>query len=175
MPFLLFLSGASGSGKTAVLPHLQQFIPNQRIELLHFDSIGIPTRDEMISQAGSLERWQEEATHSWIQRISCEYKDASFVVLEGQANPNFVRSACARYAISEYEILLLDCDWDIRAARLIESRREAELATPEMKNWSDYLRNQAQQQKITVIDTTTKTSKEVAKEIIELLPHRLNE
>jgi len=169
MPFLLFISGASGAGKTAVVEHLQVSSSQRHLALLNFDSMGIPTNEEMIAQAGSLERWAEKATHAWMEKIAREYKDHPVVILEGQANPDFVRAGCAKNRLTDFALVLLDCDWECRSQRLIQ-RRQSELANPHMKNWSDFLRNQARQQGIKIIDTTTRTVKQVADEILALAP-----
>ncbi len=170
MPFLLFLSGASGSGKTTVVNHIEIRLAHRRFAFLNFDSIGIPSREEMIAQAGSLECWQEQATHQWTARISKDYQSFEIVILEGQANPDFVKSGCIRHGITGLTIVLLDCDWDIRSRRLIHERKQPELATAEMKNWADFLRNQAKQKDIIIIDTSNKSPRAVADEIIALLP-----
>ena len=170
MPFLMFLTGSSGAGKTTVLQHIKTQLVHRSFVHLSFDSIGIPTREKMIAQAGSLELWQERATHQWTERISNDYKNYQIVILEGQANPDFVSSGCAIHGITNFEIVLLDCDWDTRLRRLVHNRKQPELANTEMRNWSDFLRNQANQKRIKIIDTSTKSPEEVAYEIITLLP-----
>ena len=170
MPFLLFVSGSSAAGKTTVLQYVKENLSERRVSILHFDSMGIPSREDMIKQAGSLERWQEMATHSWIERIQKEFKVEDIVILEGQANPDFVTAGCDRHGLKRLTLVLLDCDWETRSARLIHERNQPELANPEMKNWSDFLRNQALQKGVRIVDTTRRSVKAVAEELIALLP-----
>jgi len=170
MPYLLFVSGSSGAGKTAALQCVKEKLSGRPVSILHFDSMGIPSREEMIRQAGSLERWQEMATHSWVERIQQEFKSEDLVILEGQANPDFFTAGCARHGLKGFALVLLDCDWETRSARLIHARNQPELANPEMKNWSNFLRNQARQKGIRIVDTTRQSVQAVADELIALLP-----
>ena len=169
VPFLLFVSGSSGAGKTAVMEYLADTLAEGEVSILHFDSIEIPSPEEMIRQAGSMERWQEMATYAWLEKIQGEFKVEDRVILEGQVNLDFVTVGCVRHGLPEYALVLLDCAWETRVARLRE-RNQAELANPDMKNWSDFLRNQAVQKGVRIIDTTHQSIKAVAEELIALLP-----
>jgi adenylate kinase family enzyme len=170
MPFLLFVSGSSGAGKTTVLQYVKENLSERQISILHFDSIGIPSNKAMIRQSGSLERWQEATTHSWIEKIVREYKVDAIVILEGQVNPDFVTSGCAMHGLKDFSLILLDCEWELRCARLTLDRRQPELANADMKKWSDFLRNQALQSGVRVIDTTHRSVNAVAEELMALVP-----
>jgi cytidylate kinase len=172
MPFLLFVSGSSGAEKTTVLQYLANRLAEEKISILHFDSMGIPALEEMIRQAGSIERWQERATHSWMEKIQREFKVQNVVILEGQSNLDFVTDGCAKCGFSEYTLILFDCEWETRVARLQE-RNQPELANPGMKNWSDFLRNQATRKGIRIIDTTHQSIEAATEELIALLPRSL--
>jgi GTPase SAR1 family protein len=55
-PSILFLSGASGVGKTSIVEKLKAHYSSDNYAFLHFDSIGVPSPEEMIEQVGSGER-----------------------------------------------------------------------------------------------------------------------
>jgi adenylate kinase len=71
-PFIFFLSGASGVGKTTIVAALKKHDSFVDCVFLHFDSIGIPSSDEMLDRSGSVEKWQEMATDRWIEKIVTE-------------------------------------------------------------------------------------------------------
>lgn len=87
IPSIFFLSGASGVGKTSIIEKLKaQYYSSDDYAFVHFDSIGVPSPEEMIKQAGSGEKWQELTTYRWIEKITVEYQDKKIVVIEGQVN-----------------------------------------------------------------------------------------
>src|SRR5215467_8508993 len=110
---LLFVVGASGTGKTAALRALaERRLPD--LACFHFDSIGVPSPEEMLRTYGGGERWQEAATHAWLARL--EDEAAPIVILEGQTRPSFIRAKFpARRTVG---ILLLDCAAPERGRRL---------------------------------------------------------
>ena len=59
--------------------------------------------------------------------------------------------------IDNYEIILIDCSDECRTSRLIKDRAQPELATKEMKNWANLLREEARNLKLRVLDTTNKS------------------
>ncbi len=165
-PAILFLTGASGAGKTTVLASLEKRLTAPGYFFLRFDSIGVPSFQEMIDQAGSLERWQEMKTHHWVEKIVAEYREDQIVLLEGQSNPDFIEAALQKYGIERSAIVLLDCDWETMKARLTQGRQQPELANDDMKNWADFLRAQAKRKGISIIDTAARTPDAIA-EMIE--------
>src|SRR5512140_67707 len=72
-PAILFLSGASGVGKTTLVSFLERRARSGSTVFLHSDSAGVPSFQEMIREAGCLEKWQERRIHWWIKRIASEY------------------------------------------------------------------------------------------------------
>ena len=67
---------------------------------MHFDSIGVPSPEEMIKQAGSGEKWQELTTYRWIEKITVEYQGKKIVAMEGQVNLDFIKAACHKFEIA---------------------------------------------------------------------------
>jgi dephospho-CoA kinase len=162
---ILFLTGSSGSGKTAIVEELRAGDP--RGVYLHFDSAGVPSREAMIRDFGSGERWQAETTRRWIARIVAEHAAGTRVVIEGQSRPSFVRAALDEHAVARSSIILVHCDDDEREARL-ERRGQPELATAEMRSWSAFLLREARARKLPILDTTRLTIADAANRSLTL-------
>ena len=163
---ILFVTGASGSGKTAVLQILASRI-GPTVPMHHFDSVGVPSLDEMIGQYGSPEAWQEAMTHQWITRLVTEPTEVGLAVLGGQVRPTFVLDAFRANGVKRGRLLLLDCAPDTRTARLAGPRGQPELANPQMMAWSAYLRGQADALRIPVLDTTGMTLDQTAEKVAQ--------
>ena len=166
MPSILFLSGASGVGKTSIVEALKAHHQSSSdYAFVHFDSIGVPSPEEMIQQAGSGEEWQELTTYKWIEKIATEYQAKQSVVIEGQINLDFIESACRRFEIARYFIVLIDCEWETMRERLVCNRQQPELVTQDMKNWAAFLRKQAQHKSLPIIDTSHQTLEQVVQSV----------
>lgn len=160
-PNILFLSGASGVGKTTIVNALRSQNTSASHFFLHFDSTDVPSLTDMIENAGSVERWQEITTHKWIETITSNYRSTDTVIIEGQARLNFIEDACRKFGVTRYAIVLIDCDWKIMRDRLINNRQQPELVNSNMQNWAKFLRQQAKLKNIPIINTSQKTLKEV--------------
>ena len=64
---LYFIGGASGGGKTAVMPYLKKLL-GDGIAVYDFDDIGVPE--------GADKKWRQESTEKWLQKLLSEGKDA---------------------------------------------------------------------------------------------------
>ncbi len=148
---LIVLTGASGSGKTSILKELKSSTAVGDVVFLHFDSIGVPDRDVMITEFGSVEQWQKSKTLEWMQQIKKNYISDSTVIFEGQMRISFVKEALKATGL-EAQIILIDCNDEIRYSRLQE-RGQPELANQTMMNWANHLRNEALQNKLFILDT----------------------
>jgi alkylated DNA nucleotide flippase Atl1/shikimate kinase len=168
-PFICFLSGASGVGKTTIVAALKSQNCFPDYEFLHFDSIGIPSIAEMIEQAESGKKWQELATERWIEKISTDYNDRRVVLIEGQTNLEFIEAACHKFKIKNYLIILIDCSWETSKERLLYDRQQPELVSQDMENWTNFLRRQAKSKKIPIIDTTSQSLEQSVQSIAILL------
>jgi len=149
---ILAVIGASAAGKTTVIDELAQR-NLAGVTLHHFDSIGVPSVEEMEQTFGSAEAWQEATTDQWIRRLAESSGGSEIAVLEGQTRPSFLRDAFVRYAVSLSSIVLLDCAADIRWLRLHGPRNQPDLANAQMDSWSAYLRGQADALGLPVLDT----------------------
>lgn len=150
---LIILTGASGVGKTTLTQHLKQTLDSNQFDFKFFDSISIPSVEEMISQYGSPSEWQKAKTKSWITQIVEESTDKT-IFFEGQMNIEFILESLNHLQFKDYKIFLVTCSDTEMRRRLIEERHQPELANEDMSNWLIYLNNQALQHNIQRIDTT---------------------
>src|SRR5690348_4230569 len=125
-PAVIVVTGASGSGKTAAVRTLdERALPGVRC--YYFDSIGVPSSEEMERDYGSGENWQALKTEQWLKFFGTDPDGADVYVLDGQTRPSFVNTAAERADINLLHIVLLDCAPPVRNRRLIELRGQAEL------------------------------------------------
>jgi adenylate kinase len=156
--FIVFITGASGVGKTTLLNNLKSKHSDQKTwEFLNFDSIGIPSTEDMIKEQGSLENWQRIKTYEWIEKMVQGFPDKEAIIMDGQANLEFIKTGFKKQNFKSYQIVLIDCEQDIMVRRLIDERQQAWLASEDMKNWLKFLRKQAQTSKVPIIDTSAIT------------------
>lgn len=89
-------------------------------------------------------------------------------VLDGQIRPSFIDQACREEEIENYEVILLDCNDEERFKRLI-NRGSTSLATTDMINWAEYLRNESVARGYTIIDNSIYSMEETAKVLSQIL------
>ncbi len=167
---LIIFTGASGAGKTSILSELQSSATLEDAVFLHFDSIGVPDTETMIAEFGSPEEWQRCKTLEWMQQIKQDYLPKSTVIFEGQMRIFFVKEALKATEL-EAQIILIDCDDKIRHSRLQE-RGQPELADQTMMNWAAYLRNEALQNNLFILDTGNLSRKETTSGLLaQILNH----
>lgn len=154
IPAIIVVTGASGSGKTATVRAVEERAL-AGVRCYYFDSIGVPSREEMERDYGSGENWQALKTEQWLKFFATDPDGADVYVLDGQTRPSFVNTAAQRAPVDVSQIILLDCAPAVRNRRLIELRGQAELANSQMDCWAAYLRGQADALDLPVIDTTT--------------------
>ena len=160
-PGLFFVIGASGAGKTAAVRALEA----RRIagvRCYFFDSVGVPTPDVMEREWGSGEKWQEQMTKRWIERMAANADGVQLAVLDGQTRPSFIQPHLAPAGVGHARILLLDCTPAVRVARLSGPRGQPELAGDSMHAWAAYLRGQADALGLRVLDTSDMSIEGVA-------------
>ena len=148
---ILFVTGASGSGKTATVRALEARALSG-VRCCYFDSVGVPSAESWGS--GGPEGWQAVTTTEWIRRLAADPDGAEVYVLDGQTRPSFVRSAVEVIHGAHVRIVLLECAPAVRHARLVALRGQPELSNPQMDSWAAYLRGQADALNLPVIDTT---------------------
>lgn len=166
---LIILTGASGSGKTSILAYLKDMNISKPLLYFHFDSIGVPSLEEMNRIYGSTEEWQRNKTSEWIEKIKTGYLEKSAVLLEGQMRISFLNKALTESGITLFRIVLVDCNDKVRRERLTQNRQQPDLANDQMMDWARFLRKEAQEQGVQILDTSFLSLEQSALEIIKLV------
>jgi RNase adaptor protein for sRNA GlmZ degradation len=165
---ILVVTGPSGAGKTCAVRALEAR-GLEGVRCFYFDSIGVPSAEIMDRDFGGGEEWQAHATARWLAQLGALSSDVRVAVLEGQTRPSFVFDAADCAPTSRLQVALLDCSPEARADRLRGARGQPELASNRMTSWAPYLRGQADEGHLPIIDTTNLTVDEVADEVEALL------
>ena len=63
---IYFIGGASGSGKTAVMPYLKELFADS-IAIYDFDDIGVAENAD--------KKWRQESSEKWLQKLLSEGKE----------------------------------------------------------------------------------------------------
>ncbi len=145
--------GASGAGKTTLVRELEQrSLPD--VGCYYFDTIGIPSNEEIVSRFGDGLAFQDWALDQWLERLTRNEDRVRMAILDAQVRPTSVHEAMRRHRIERGRVVLVDCACAERNARLRGERGQPELATPMMDTWAAYLRGQADALGLAIIDTT---------------------
>lgn len=152
-PSVLVVTGASGAGKTTLVRALAG-LELSGVGCYYFDTIGVPSPEEMNARFGGGEAWQAWALEEWIARLIRNEDELKVAVLDAQVRPSAVRTAFARNAVLRGDIVLVDCHYAERNARLHGPRSQPELATADMDRFAAYMRGQADALGLQIIDTT---------------------
>ena len=169
-PAVLCVTGASGVGKTTALAALREKIDARLLPIIHFDSLGVPSEEEMARCWESPRGWQKAMTYFWVHTARTVYRMRPLVVLEGNFDPQYAIAACAANRMRQ-RVALLDLDDTTRGGRLA-ARGQHELATPEMANWAGYLAENTKSLGGTLVDasgTPAQIADALAKLAVELL------
>lgn len=126
MTQLYFIGGASGSGKTAVMPHLKELLKDN-IAVYDFDNIGVPKNAD--------KKWRQESTEKWIKKLLSEGKNACLL---GQIVLGEILSSPSAKHMNKINFCLLDVSDFERIQRL--KKRNTYGADQSMLNWSAWLR-----------------------------------
>jgi broad-specificity NMP kinase len=151
-PALLCITGASGAGKTTALGALRAVLEARALPTLAFDSLGVPSHDEMQAAWESPRGWQKSMTYHWVHTAKHVYRTHPLVVLEGSFDPQYAIAACSAHRV-RFAVVLLHASDDVRRDRLAK-RGQPELANVEMSTWASYLHESTQQLGGFVVDAT---------------------
>lgn len=149
---LVILTGASGSGKSTIAAALRSS-RNRRINVIHFDSVGVPSPAAMIAGWGSGEAWQEAMTAKWMIDIKALIPRRQSLLFEGQIRPSHLPAAVAGLGCDSH-VVLVDCSDEVRRHRLVVERRQPELASERMMHWAAAMRAEADELGFARLDTT---------------------
>jgi hypothetical protein len=152
---LVIMTGASGSGKTAIAEAIELDHPS--ITVFRFDTIGVPSAEVMANfgtghQPGGA--WQRAMTLKWFERIAQALAAGEAVLFEGQIRIAFIQEALALFAIKNARVLCVECDDFTRTRRLTHNRLQPDLASESMIGWSRYLHEEAVEAGYEILDTT---------------------
>ena len=126
MSQLYFIAGASGSGKTALIPHLEKLFGNH-VSIHDFDDRGVPENAD--------KKWRQETTEKWLQKLLRDDKKACLI---GQIILGELLACPSAKQIDNVNFCLLDVSDFERNQRL--KKRNIYGADQNMLNWSAWLR-----------------------------------
>lgn len=152
-PFVI-LTGASGVGKTSVAQSIEDLCTP--ILVYQGDRIGLPS-DEIMAGYGHTDEpggpIQRGFALYWMGIIADQLKVGRPVLLETQCRIAFLREALSIYNITNARIVLFECSDEKREVRL-QKRGHPELANEQMTDWSRFLRAEATEFGLEIVDTT---------------------
>jgi len=162
-PALLAITGASGAGKTAAVAALHRCIEPRVLPVLCFDSLGVPTAEEMRVVWESPRAWQKAMTWFWVRAAKTVHRTRPLVVLEGSFDPQYALAACSANGIARLQLAVLDADVAVLEKRLA-ARGQRELANADLGPWATYLRDSTKTLGGAIVDASRDLS-----EVVEAL------
>jgi energy-coupling factor transporter ATP-binding protein EcfA2 len=164
---VLVVVGASGAGKSTLTRGLDRLgLPG--VVCYYFDQIGVPSPTEIVERFGDGAGWQAWALDQWMERLARNDDGARLAVLDAQVRPHAAVEALRRHGIIRGRVVLVDCGYDERNARLRGPRGQPELATPDMDCFAAYMRGQADALGLPILNTT---ARDEATCLVELRQH----
>jgi uridine phosphorylase len=125
---IFFVTGASGSGKTACMPDLARLLPSA--EVRDFDSLGVPPNADKV--------WRQQSTEEWLRRGMELARDGRDLVVCGTAVLGEILACPSAPEAGPIAACLLDCGDVLRVERLRE--RGTHGCTQDMLSWAAWLR-----------------------------------
>lgn len=156
-PAVLVVVGASGAGKSTLMQALDA-LDLAGVVCHQFDAIGVPSADAMPERFGDGATWQAWALEEWMRRLARNEEGAALAVLDAQVRPHAALEALRRHGVSRGRVLLVDCAYSERNARLRGPRGQPELATADMDCFAAYMRGQADALALPILDTTGRST-----------------
>ncbi len=128
---LFLITGASGSGKSACIPHLKRLIPD--ILIHDVDELGVPDGADAV--------WRQRITEKWILQALVYQWAGHDMVLCGNTVLGEVLASPSAPALDGLATCLLDCHDVVRIDRL--QGRGDDQATQDMLCWAAWQRMHA--------------------------------
>lgn len=125
---IFFVTGASGSGKTACMPELARLLPE--VALHDFDEPGVPAGVDGI--------WRQQTTEAWLRRGIGHAGQGRDTIVCGQAVYGEILACPSAAEAGPIATCLLDCADVLRIDRL--RARGTYGATQETLSWSAWQR-----------------------------------
>jgi energy-coupling factor transporter ATP-binding protein EcfA2 len=141
---IILITGASGCGKTTLLKTLESMMPEGQVAMHYFDSLGVPSLEEMIEQYGSPEEWQKITTEKWIEKLAA-MNEPKLLILEGSFNPEFAINHTQKLGLQNVLLFCLHAERSVREHRLIHDRKQPDLANQDMENFAQFLKCKAEE------------------------------
>jgi len=164
---IIFLNGACGAGKTSLTKYLKATLPADGYEFYHTDDTPLPSNEEVERlYVKGWEGWQRVNTRRWIDRLVPGSKDKT-IIWDGQSNMDFIDEYMKDYKVQDYKVVLIECSPDEMYRRLIEERKQPELANDDQLNWRNYLHQQAEDRGSLIFDSTGLKIEELATRFME--------
>lgn len=126
MKNVYIVSGASGSGKTSIIPDLKKQLGNS-FSLYDFDDIGVPKTPD--------KKWRQKSTELWLQKILQQGNEACLL---GQVVLGEILSCPSAKYMDRVKFCLLDVFDYERILRL--KQRNTHGVDQHMLNWAAWLR-----------------------------------
>lgn len=165
MKKLIFILGASGSGKTSNVKNIES--KNQdEYHFAYFDQLGVPPEKEVVEKHGGWEKWGLQRLNDLVKKIKGDYIENRVTIFDVQNKPENIENVCKEFGISNYAIILLDCSNEERKNRLMQ-RNQPHLITDSLLTWAQFLRDEATHRGYTIIDNTKLTVEEGFKKVEE--------
>jgi len=167
-PFLVLVTGASGTGKTTIIKAIEKKLHNDLVAFNYFDDIGVPSFDTMVANFGSPQRWQEVTTHAWMGKLKT-MTDKKLIILEGSFNPEFAVAKLPKPALENCLVICIHTDRAKREARLRHSRNQSELISEDMENFARVLKERTQALGGIIVESDENHPSQTVQEIIDLI------
>ena len=165
MKKLIFILGASGSGKTINVKNIETKYPD-KYHFAYFDQPKVPSVEEVLEKHGGWENWGIKRTNEWIKKIKENYIENRVTIFDVHTKPENIENACKNFGITNYIVILLDCSDDERKKRLID-RGQPNLINDSLLTWAQFLRDEAKKKDYTIINNTELTIEEGLKKVEE--------
>lgn len=129
---LFLITGASGSGKTACIPHLRPLVPGVAVH--DFDDMGVPADADAV--------WRQRTTEAWVRRAVEHQREGHDMALTGNVILGEVVACPSAPELDGIAAALLDCH-DVARVDRIRARGTWDAATQDMLNWAAWQRMHA--------------------------------